>query len=119
MLRLVTKLWGELMGRIRRSRWTGKCMLCIFNDFIKLPDDCTGDAICRFHFRESTCHHTLDGACAVNGDTRLRQKLAGDAWYQAPQFHVGSSADYICWMPGKSEPQVCETSCVSAPSWQQ
>jgi hypothetical protein len=94
-------------------------LLCIFNDFIKLPDACTGDAICRFHFRESTCHHTLDGGCAVNGDTRLRQKLAGDAWYQAPQFHVGSSADYICWMPGKSEPQVSETSCVSAPSWQQ
>src|SRR5262249_11677019 len=25
MLRLVTKLWGEPMGRIRRSRWTGQC----------------------------------------------------------------------------------------------
>lgn len=60
------------------------------------------------HFRESTCHHMLEGGCGVNGNARLRQKPAGDGWYQAPHFHVGSAADFVCWMRSKSEAQVQE-----------
>jgi hypothetical protein len=55
------------------------------------------------HFRESTCHHTLPGGCTVNGDPRLRPEPAGDGWYQALHYHVGSAADFVCWMRSKSE----------------